>query len=288
MRDFFTKRPQGSITLGLGNEGQTLKASRAYLAGLGTTGVLIGSFFLLLTVGSTLVAFRGVPGQASNGDLSRIELRQQREAAAAAAQPEPTALLAGSVLPATVVGQHHVAGPSGGVLGRQASGGQRTQAGQIHQGAGATGPDALGPGTPGAPVGEKAPSAPSPNPSPGSGTGIVEAPAVPGGTVDPPTVTPPGSGSNSGSGSDSGSGSGTGSGSDTGSGSGTGTGSVPGSDTGGTVGTVGDTVEDTTGSAGSAVGGISPAVGQTLTDTGAAVGGLLGNATTAVGTLAGG
>lgn len=286
MRDSFTKRPQGSITLGLGNEGQTLKASRAYLAGLGTTGVLIGSFFLLLTVGSTLVAFRGVPGQASNGDLSRIELRQQREAAAAAAQPEPTALLAGSVLPATVVGQHHVAGPSGGVLGRQASGGQRTEAGQIHQGAGATGPDALGPGTPGAPVGEKAPSAPSPNPSPGSGTGIVEAPAVPGGTVDPPTVTPPGSGSNSGSGSDSGSG--TGSGSDSGSGSGTGTGSVPGSDTGGTAGTVGDTVEDTTGSAGSAVGGISPAVGQTLTDTGAAVGGLLGNATTAVGTLAGG
>ena len=79
--------PKGSITLGLGHEGSTLKTSRAYIAGLGTTGVLIGSFFLLLTVGSTLVAFRGVPGAASNGDLSSIELRQQREAGRARAAP---------------------------------------------------------------------------------------------------------------------------------------------------------------------------------------------------------
>src|SRR3954454_7273258 len=65
--------------MGLGKTGFELKASRAYIAGLGTTGVLIGSFVLLLTVGSALVAFRGVPGQATNGDLSSIELRQQAE-----------------------------------------------------------------------------------------------------------------------------------------------------------------------------------------------------------------
>ena len=68
--------------MGLGNEGTELKVSRAYIAGLGTTGVLIGSFLLLLTVGSALVAFQGVPGQATNGDLSSIELRQQSERAA--------------------------------------------------------------------------------------------------------------------------------------------------------------------------------------------------------------
>ena len=62
--------------MGPGNEGSELKVSRAYIAGLGTTGVLIGSFLLLLTVGSALVAFQGVPGQATNGDLSSIELRR--------------------------------------------------------------------------------------------------------------------------------------------------------------------------------------------------------------------
>src|ERR1700754_354409 len=76
--------PQGSITLGPGHEGNELKVSRAYIAGLGTTGVLIGSFLLLLTVGSALVAFQGVPGQATNGDLSSIELQQQAERAGGA------------------------------------------------------------------------------------------------------------------------------------------------------------------------------------------------------------
>src|SRR3954452_15806873 len=51
------------------------------MAGLGTTGVLIASFFMLLTVGSTLVAFNGVPGVASNGDLSSIELTPQEQQA---------------------------------------------------------------------------------------------------------------------------------------------------------------------------------------------------------------
>ena len=67
--------------MGPGNKDSALTASRAYMAGLGTTGVLIASFFMLLTVGSTLVAFRGVPGVASNGDLSSIELSPQQQQA---------------------------------------------------------------------------------------------------------------------------------------------------------------------------------------------------------------
>jgi hypothetical protein len=34
-----------------------MKARKAYLAGLGTTGILIGCFSVLLAVGSSLVAF---------------------------------------------------------------------------------------------------------------------------------------------------------------------------------------------------------------------------------------
>ena len=39
-----------------------MRTSRAYLASLGTTGVLIASGILLLVVVSALVAFRGWPG----------------------------------------------------------------------------------------------------------------------------------------------------------------------------------------------------------------------------------
>src|SRR5215204_5076170 len=99
------------------DEEPTLTTYRAYLAGLGTTGLLIGSFLLLLTVGSTFVAFRGVPGQVSNGELSRIELRQQREAARASG---PTLLAARSLLDAT--GLEAGGGAAGAVLGLSAGG----------------------------------------------------------------------------------------------------------------------------------------------------------------------
>jgi hypothetical protein len=59
-----------------------VKASRAYIASLGTSGVLIGSFLLLLAIVSAIFAFRGYPGEASNDGLDRLEVRQTRPAAA--------------------------------------------------------------------------------------------------------------------------------------------------------------------------------------------------------------
>jgi hypothetical protein len=274
--------------LGLGNERSTLKTSRAYVAGLGTTGVLIGSFFLLLTVGSTLVAFRGVPGAASNGDLSSIELRQQREAAA---QRAAGLITASNVLGDSADGSRE-SGATGDVFGRLASAGGGNPTGNIRQGtSGSSGPDSLRPVSPGTPLGEKAPTTDPPATSLGSGTGVVETPVDPGVLADDNSTSSgdTGSGTDSGSGStDSGSDSGstggsTGSGStDSGSGTDTGSGS-----TGGTTGTVGDTVEDTTGSAGTTVGTVSPSTGSTVTDTGSAVGGLLDDATSAVEGLTG-
>src|SRR5215208_240218 len=103
---------------------------------------------MLLTVGSTLVAFRGVPGVASNGDLSSIELRQQREAAA---QRGDGLLQAGNVLGDERPGARE-GRAAGGVLGQLASAGRENPAGNIRQGAnGSSGPDALRPGAPGTP-----------------------------------------------------------------------------------------------------------------------------------------
>lgn len=57
-----------------------MKAYRAYIAGLGTSGVLIGSFLLLLAVVSAIVAFRGAPGEASNEGLGRLDVSDSRQA----------------------------------------------------------------------------------------------------------------------------------------------------------------------------------------------------------------
>jgi hypothetical protein len=65
-----------------------LKASRAYIAGLGTSGVLIASFLLLLMVGSAIVAFQGAPGQASNDGLERLDVSASSRQAALASRAE--------------------------------------------------------------------------------------------------------------------------------------------------------------------------------------------------------
>jgi hypothetical protein len=49
-----------------------MRADRAYLAGLGTTGVLLASALLLLAVVSTLVAFRGWPGSDVTEDIGNL------------------------------------------------------------------------------------------------------------------------------------------------------------------------------------------------------------------------
>jgi hypothetical protein len=72
-----------------------VKASRAYIAGLGASGVLIGSFLLLLMVGSAIVAFRGAPGEASNDGLDRLDVTQPGQASRAARSPLRSAERAG-------------------------------------------------------------------------------------------------------------------------------------------------------------------------------------------------
>ena len=62
-----------------------LKATRAYIAGLGTSGVLIASFLLLLAVVSAIVAFRGFPGEASNDGLGRLDVSDARQASSSGA-----------------------------------------------------------------------------------------------------------------------------------------------------------------------------------------------------------
>src|SRR3954453_6684035 len=115
--DAFNHPPRRFHNMGLRRPRLELKASRAYIAGVGTTGVLIGSFVLLLTVGSALVAFQGVPGQASNADLSSIELQQQAQREAQAA--------GGLLVASYVLGLPDGAavGGAGGVLGTSATGG---------------------------------------------------------------------------------------------------------------------------------------------------------------------
>lgn len=49
-----------------------MRADRAYLAGIGTTGVLVASALLLLAVVSTLVAFRGWPGTDVTEDIGNL------------------------------------------------------------------------------------------------------------------------------------------------------------------------------------------------------------------------
>ena len=54
-----------------------MRATKAYIAGLGTTGILITCFVLLLTVGSALIAFEGWPGVASGDGLERVVVKNQ-------------------------------------------------------------------------------------------------------------------------------------------------------------------------------------------------------------------
>ena len=50
----------------------SVKTSKAYIASLGTSGVLISSFLLLLLVGSAIVAFNGIPGTGAADGLERV------------------------------------------------------------------------------------------------------------------------------------------------------------------------------------------------------------------------
>lgn len=54
-----------------------MKTSKAYIASLGTSGVLISSFLLLLAVGSAIVAFNGIPGTSDTDGLERVEVERE-------------------------------------------------------------------------------------------------------------------------------------------------------------------------------------------------------------------
>jgi hypothetical protein len=56
-----------------------MRATKAYIAGLGTTGILITCFLLLLAVGSALVAFDGWPGAAADDGLERVVVKNQAQ-----------------------------------------------------------------------------------------------------------------------------------------------------------------------------------------------------------------
>ncbi len=68
-----------------------MRATKAYIAGLGTTGILITCFLLLLTVGSALVAFEGWPGVASGDGLQRVVVKNQAQRAASQSRQAGTA-----------------------------------------------------------------------------------------------------------------------------------------------------------------------------------------------------
>ena len=57
-----------------------MRADRAYIAGLGTTGVLVASAVLLLAVVSTLVAFRGWPGSDAAEDTGNLIVGESERA----------------------------------------------------------------------------------------------------------------------------------------------------------------------------------------------------------------
>jgi hypothetical protein len=104
-----------------------VKASRAYIAGLGTSGVLIASFLLLLMVGSAFVAFEGAPGQASNDGLGRLDVSPGTHSSNATRAERPDGGLTGSHRAERDRGDRHRArragGSSRGRLGRRSADG---------------------------------------------------------------------------------------------------------------------------------------------------------------------
>jgi hypothetical protein len=101
-----------------------MTASRAYITGLGTTGVLLGFALLLLLVVSAILSFRGWPGGGAAGDGSvvRIDggpaltrLAPVRFEPAAAAGADGSTLGAGAASAATASGSVRDAGGVGGV-----------------------------------------------------------------------------------------------------------------------------------------------------------------------------
>jgi hypothetical protein len=226
-----------------------MKASRAYIAGLGTTGVLIASFVLTLVVVSAIVAFNGVPGQASSDRLDAVEIRQGSSASASRSdQPVARQPARGR--------DRRPDRARPGTAGAKARGRSAGRSGD-----GARGGGGLGGGAGGAPgatddpgPGAASPGAGAANPGAGTaggrGNGLPRLPASGGGPDVPQVPSPP--------------------------------------SVGGATDGLGDTVNDVTGGVGGAVGGPAPNVGGALPPAGETVDGVVDGAGQAVDDTAGG
>jgi hypothetical protein len=147
-----------------------MKASRAYIASLGTTGVLVGSSILLLFVVSAIVAFRGWPGGGPGGDLGNLSLGDGGTSAHVigparlAADLAPAAAAVGSVpAGAPQAGGAGTGGPAGGGGTAPAPG-----PGGGGSGGGGTGPIPTGgTGATGSSSGDQNGTSPSPGPGDG-------------------------------------------------------------------------------------------------------------------------
>src|SRR4051812_5543524 len=86
-----------------------MKATRAYIASLGTTGVLLAASILMLTVVSTLVAFDGWPSGTLTGRVDKLTINTSAPAIpVSATAAAPAAAAAGRIAlaggPATAPG----------------------------------------------------------------------------------------------------------------------------------------------------------------------------------------
>src|SRR3954471_14171962 len=134
-----------------------MRATRAYIASLGTTGVLVASSALLLVVVSALVAFHawpggdpiaGLKGLVVNDDQSQLELTGPARAAADAA---PAAAAVAAAPPAGTAAP----APGGGAVG-----GPVGPVGSTPGGGGVSQPRSTTPAPSGRGAGGKAPSVP--------------------------------------------------------------------------------------------------------------------------------
>ncbi|HEV7771989.1 MAG TPA: hypothetical protein VGO48_01735 [Conexibacter sp.] len=252
-----------------------MRASKGYVAGVGTTGALVGAIGCAFAVLSTVVAVQGWPLSLTAPSVATLE---ERAPSAGKAFPSlldvfPTAVAARTLAPAA-----GPTTPTSRVLraGRVPSDGGPL-ASAFAPAAGGRQPSVAGTGR--VPTAGPGASAASPVPVPGAGGGSAPSPVQPGaggsgsGTVGASPSTPPASGA----------------------------GSSP--SLGGTVtqvtsgaGTVvsqtgqqlSGTVQGATGQLGGVVGQVSPAAGQAVTQTGQVVGGVVNGTTGAAGQVVSG
>lgn len=163
-----------------------MKATKAYIAGVGTTGLLVASSLLMLTVMSALVAFRGFPGADAQGPVQSI-LVQTKRAPAPVSVPALDSAAVKALLRGSKATERRRA--AGGVGGRKRSGIGRPGSGSLARPVTTGRQPVLGGGDPTDSVptdGVPTPSTPTP--------GLPSAPSLPQIALPPPpdVVPPPG------------------------------------------------------------------------------------------------